>query len=138
MSTSRLPVRIPRPSPEVQPFWDGAARDVLILPRCDDCGFVIWYPRAFCPACGNNRVSWFEASGDGVVYSFSVTRRGQGDYSEAGPYVLAYVELAEGPRVLTNIITDDVETIRIGQAVHVLFDRDDDNTAARGPQPGVM
>jgi len=71
----------------------------LLLPRCADCQTVIWYPRPYCPACASLNVGWFEASGRGSIYSFTVNRRGQADlsaYREAGTYVLAYVELEEG------------------------------------------
>ena len=88
------------------------------------CQAVIWYPRPFCPACASTHVEWIEASGRGTVYSFTVNRRGQADladYKDAGVYVLAYVELAEGPRMMTNIVDCDPDTVRIGQAVEVVF-----------------
>jgi len=67
-------------------------------------------------------VSWFEASGRGTVYSYTVTRKGQGMYREAGPFVIAFVELDEGPRVMTNIVGCDPDTVRIGQPVVATFD----------------
>ena len=119
-----LPAPAPVVLPEVKPFWDGTAEGRLLLPRCDDCQVFIWYPRPFCPACASTRVSWVAASGRGTVYSFTVNRRGQADlsaYKEAGLYVLAYVELDEGPRVMTNIVDCDPETVQIGQRVQVVF-----------------
>jgi uncharacterized OB-fold protein len=74
-----------------------------------------------CPACGSLDTEWIEASGRGTVYSFTVVRRGAGAYRDAGPYVLAYVELAEGPRVMTNIVDCDPELINIGDRVEVVF-----------------
>jgi uncharacterized OB-fold protein len=56
------------------------------------------------------------------VYSFTVVRRGDGPYRAVAPYVLAYVELAEGPRVLTNLVDVDVERVEVGQAVRAVFD----------------
>ncbi|MDQ3811814.1 MAG: Zn-ribbon domain-containing OB-fold protein [Chloroflexota bacterium] len=119
-----LPTPAPFVIPELKRFWDATSARQLLLPRCDDCGAVIWYPRPFCPECASVRVSWFEASGRGTVYSFTVNRRGQADlpeYRDAGAYVLAYVELEEGPRVMTNIIECDPEGVRIGQQVQVVF-----------------
>lgn len=121
MSEPSLPAPAPDVAPEAKPFWDAAAEGRLVLPRCDDCAAVIWYPRALCPDCGSTAVSWFEASGRGSVYSFTVTRRGQGAYADAAPYVLAYVELEEGPRVMTNVVGADPETLRVGQAVTATF-----------------
>lgn len=111
----------PPTNPDSQPFWDATAQDKLLLPRCDKCSTVIWYPRAFCPACGSLDVSWFEASGKGSVYSFTIIRKGENMYGAAAPYVLAYVELEEGPRIMTNIVDCDVESVSIGQSVSVVF-----------------
>ena len=117
-----LPVVEPQPTVENAPFWEAAAAGRLVLPRCTACSTVIWYPRAFCPACRGFAVEWFEASGRGTVYSFTVSYRGQGPWREVAPYVIAYVELAEGPRVLTNIVDCDPETVAIGLPVAAVFD----------------
>lgn len=116
-----LPNIVPKPNLETQAFWDATAEGKLLLKRCDRCETVIWYPRSICPACGTRETSWFEASGRGTVYSCTVTRKGQGAYREAGPFVLAYVELDEGPRLMTNIVDCDPFSVRIGQAVEVVF-----------------
>ena len=119
-----LPAPAPYVLPEVKPFWDATAEGRLVLPKCLECQQVIWYPRPFCPACAASRVEWVPASGRGTVYSFTVNRRGQADlaaYRDAGVYVLAYVELEEGPRVMTNIVDCEPDSVRIGQAVEVVF-----------------
>lgn len=119
-----LPAPAPLVLPEVKPFWDATAEGRLLLPKCDDCQSMIWYPRPFCPACASLKVSWVEASGRGSIYSFTVNRRGQADlsaYKEASTYVLAYVELDEGPRVMTNIVDCDPDSVKIGQQVEVVF-----------------
>jgi hypothetical protein len=115
-----LPAPPPQVNVETKAFWDATAEGKLLLPRCDACGIVIWYPRAFCPECSSFDISWFEATGHGTVYSFTINRRGQGDYRDLA-YVVAYVELDEGPRLLTNIVDCDPETISVGQAVQVVF-----------------
>ncbi len=127
-----LPAPAPFVLPEVKPFWDGTAEGRLLLPHCDDCQAVIWYPRPFCPSCASTKVSWIAASGRGSVYSYTINRRGQADlsaYKEAGPYVLAYVELDEGPRVMTNIVDCDPESVKIGQRVEVVFHDTGEGTA---------
>jgi uncharacterized OB-fold protein len=65
--------------------------------------------------------SWIKASGRGFVYSFTVVHRGSGLYRDAAPYVVAYVELEEGPRVLTNIVGCTPAEVEIGQRVRVVF-----------------
>ena len=121
MSDGDLPVIAPAVSSETQPFWDATTEGRLVLPRCDACGTVIWYPRTFCPACSSTDVSWFDAAGTGTIYSRSIVRKGQGPFREAAPYVLAYVELDEGPRVMTNIVGCDPDDVAIGQRVTVVF-----------------
>ena len=119
-----LPAPAPFINPEVKVFWDATAEGRLLLPKCDECQTIIWYPRPFCPECSSLKVSWVPASGKGTIYSFTVNRRGTADlreYRETGTYVLAYVELAEGPRVMTNIVECDPEGVRIGQPVEVVF-----------------
>ena len=116
-----LPVIAPRATLETKRFWEGTAQGKLLLKRCDRCSTVIWYPRDICSACGSLDTTWFEASGKGTVYSCTVTHKGQGAYRDSGPFVLAYVELDEGPRIMTNIVGADPATIHIGQAVEVVF-----------------
>ena len=79
--------------------------------------------------CRSTATSWFEGSGRGEVYSFTVMRQGQGAYRDAGPYVLAYVELEEGPRIMTNIVGADIRALTIGQPVEVVFHDTGEGTA---------
>jgi hypothetical protein len=116
-----LPSPAPVVAPEAVPFWEATARGKLLLQRCDGCRMAIWYPRVLCPACHSQDLSWTEASGRGTIYSFTITTRGTGEYSEAGAYVLAFVELAEGPKMLTNIVDCDPAVLAIGQELEVVF-----------------
>ena len=117
-----LPNPAPVVAPEAAEFWAATAEGRLLLARCDDCGVVIWYPRPLCPDCGSLRTSWSEASGRGILYTFTVVHRSQvPGYRDALPYVVAYVELAEGPRVLTNIVDCPPDEVAIGMPVRVVF-----------------
>ena len=100
-------------NPETKPFWDACAAGKLVLPRCKDTGKFIWYPRAISPWT-LGPVEWVEVSGKGTVYTFSVMRG-------TPAYCIAYVELAEGPRMMTNIVDCDPASVKIGQAVQVKF-----------------
>jgi uncharacterized OB-fold protein len=117
-----LPTPLPSPNPETAEFWAATGEGRLLLKRCLSCGTVIWYPRALCPACKSTETEWIAAAGTGSVYSFTVSRRGEGAYREAAPYVLAYVELDEGPRLMTNIVGCAVDEVSVGQRVIVVFD----------------
>ena len=116
MTTAReRTIPAPPTNPETQEFWDAAARGALLLKRCVACGEPHYYPRASCPFCGSDRTEWTEASGRGTVYAYSVFRRAP------IPYAIAYVTLAEGPTVMSNIVDCDLDAIRIGQPVRVTF-----------------
>ncbi len=116
-----LPAPAPIVNPENKPFWDGTAEGKLLLPKCQNCGSINWYPRVFCPACHKFGVDWIEAAGTGTIYTFAITRKGVGNYGGAGTYVLAYVELDEGPRIMTNIVDVDPDSISVGDKVKVVF-----------------
>jgi uncharacterized OB-fold protein len=115
MAESARKIFAPTPTPETQPFWDAAAKGALTVKRCAVCGKAHHYPRPMCPFCGSDRTEWKDASGQGVIYSFSVMRRA------APPYVIAYVTLEEGPTIMTGIVDCDFDALRIGQPVRVVW-----------------
>jgi uncharacterized OB-fold protein len=125
-----LPTRAPRRDHETAEFWDACAEGRLVVPRCDDCGDLFWYPRLVCPICGSSSVTYTEVSGRGTIYARTVMRRGEGPFRGSAPYVLAMVQLDEGPTMMTNIVGAEPDTVAIGQAVHVVFDRVPDGTDA--------
>lgn len=116
----RLAERVlPAPDPVSAPYWDGLAEGELRLQRCVDCGTAQFYPRALCATCGGD-VEWFTASGDGEVHTFSVVRTHHAEpFASLVPFVLAIVELAEGPRMMTNLIDCAPEDVRIGLPVRL-------------------
>jgi uncharacterized OB-fold protein len=126
--TPALPAPEPSVNPETALFWQHAAEGRLMLTVCDKCREAIWYPRAFCPFCHGREVTWTEAKGTGTVYSFTTVRRGSGPYAGAAPYIVAYVELTEGPRLLTNL-TECETDVQIGQPVEVVFHRTESGQA---------
>tara|TARA_B100001142_G_scaffold226866_1_gene224980 strand:- start:1218 stop:1643 length:426 start_codon:yes stop_codon:yes gene_type:complete len=128
-----LPAKAAEPNSENLQFFEGAEQGRLVLPRCTACGFVIWFPREICPECGSQDVDWFEASGNGSIYSCTVTRRIPGSWGKAAPFVLAYVELDEGPRVMTNIVDCDPEQVAIGDRVKAVFEEATDRDGNPGP-----
>lgn len=120
--TEDRPDPVPPTTPETAAFWDAAEDGRLLLMACADCGRAYHYPRGRCPECASPNTDWTEASGSGTVYSYTVTRQTSGEYADATPYVLAYVELQEGPRILTNVVDCDVDQVHIGSPVTVVFD----------------
>jgi len=117
-------IRHPAPAAdwETRAYWEGAARGELVLQRCGACGAVQHRPRALCVSCFAGEICHFVASGRGRVHTFTVTRQNQAPgFAKACPYVLAYVELEEGPRLLTNVVGCDPAELRIGMPVVVEF-----------------
>ena len=117
-------VRDPSLNPGDQPYFDAAAQGKLMLKKCNDCGKVHHYPRALCPFCFSSKVEWTQAKGTGEIYTYSVTRRGG-----PVPYCIAYVTLDEGVKMMTNIVDTDLDTIKIGQKVKVVFKKSENGTS---------
>ena len=117
-----LPTRAPERRLDTAAFWDALAAGRWVVPHCEACDEWFWYPRRRCPLCGSWSVSYPEASGRGTIYSFTIIRRGAGPFRDVAPYALAYVELEEGPRLMTNVVAGDVTALRVGQAVRVVLD----------------
>ena len=100
----------------LEAYWDAARAGRLLLKRCRACGKPHYYPRAQCPFCLSADCEWVEASGAGTIYTWSVERRAQ------PPYAIAFVTLAEGPTLLTNLVDCDFDGLAIGQPVTLAFD----------------
>ena len=100
MSESKRP--LPQATPETKHFWEGTQAGEIRLQRCDDCAKVYFPPRPFCPACASRKVSVFKASGKATLHSYVIHHRPAPGFTP--PYAIAVVELAEGPRMMTNIV----------------------------------
>lgn len=107
----------PATNPENQAFFLAAAQGRLLYGRCRECGKAHFYPRRSCPHCFSAKVDWADANGRGRIYSYTVT----GPASDR--QVLAYVELEEGVRMLTNIVDVAPARLAVGAAVRVAFGR---------------
>lgn len=114
---------LPIPAPESEPFWAGARDHKLLMQKCASCGKFWFPPGTICPHCGAAEFSWTETSGRGRVFTFVTYQR---LYNKAWdgevPYVVAIVELEEGPRMLTNITGIDAADVVCDMAVRVVFD----------------
>ena len=119
---------LPRlPESDSQPFWDATKRHELLYRRCRSCEGTVFFVRAYCPTCGSDDLEDRLSAGAGTVYSCTVVRRdGQTLFRGRTPYVHALVDLDEGFRILTEIRTDDVDKVTIGDRVHVAWEDHDE------------
>ncbi|MGW3443682.1 Zn-ribbon domain-containing OB-fold protein [Streptomyces sp. NPDC001076] len=116
--------RYDRPEPDAftRPYWEAAAEGRLLLRRCGSCARAHHYPREFCPHCWSEDVTWEPATGRATLYTWSVVHRNDlPPFGDRVPYVPAVVDLAEGPRMMTELVAADPEALRAGLELEVAF-----------------
>jgi uncharacterized OB-fold protein len=127
------------------PYWDAARAGRLVVQECQSCR-RIWHPPLHrCPHCHSAALGWRQVSGDGTVYTYTVVRHPTHyAFADKIPYVLAIVELAEGPRLVTALSGVEPGEVRVGQPVHAVFREVADGVtlpyfepAGANPAPGV-
>ncbi|HEY5024098.1 MAG TPA: OB-fold domain-containing protein [Acidimicrobiales bacterium] len=112
----------PVPNPDSAPYWAAAHDGRLVVQQCTSCGARQLYARDRCLVC-RGPVAWVPASGNGTVYSFTVIRQMYTrPFRDWVPYVVALVDLEEGPRVMTNIVGCPPDAVHIGMAVRARFE----------------
>jgi uncharacterized protein len=106
-------------NPAAEAFWAAAREKRLTLPRCDDCGHWIWYPRSRCTACRSAAVTWTEVDGSGTVFTFTEVHRSFLPAPPAERYLVAIVALdaAPGVRFVGNLVGVSAADVRIGMSV---------------------
>jgi len=108
-------ITAPEPNADTIPYWEAANEGRLILKRCLGTDKAFHPPRDHSPYTGQAETDWIEASGAGTLYSFSVSKR------QGFDHCIAYVELAEGPIILSALTECNFDTLEIGQPVRVVF-----------------
>lgn len=114
---------LPAPDHLTAPFWDGCKAHKLLLQRCKQCSTSQFPPGPLCTKCRSAELEWSEASGKAKVFSWIVVRHPipADVYKDEVPYVVALVDLDEGPRMSTNIVDCVPESIKDGMPVEVAF-----------------
>jgi uncharacterized protein len=114
---------VPRPAPESLPYWQAAREHRLELPQCTACGKHWFPPSRSCPHCRSADMRFTRVSGRGRVFSFVVFHRVYHPGFEYDvPYVVALIELDEGPRLLSNLVGVSPDQVRCDMPVQVCFD----------------
>lgn len=107
------------PEPDTEPFWTATGQHRLLYQVCLACGEIVFYPRRHCTGCLSGDLEWRESAGRGTIYTFTVIRQhGQPYFRGRLPYVLGFIDLDEGFRLLAEIDTAP-DTVRVGQRVTV-------------------
>ncbi len=96
-------------------FWDATKRGDLLLPHCTSCQKVHWYPRTFCPFCFDTHFDWRASSREATLYAATALTKA------SDPYIVAYVQLSEGPLMLTNIVDTALSALKIGDPLKLSF-----------------
>lgn len=114
----------PLPTPETAHFWEGTKAGELRLQRCEHCRQAYFYPRPFCPQCLSTDVEVFVASGRAKLHTYVINHRPPPGFEGDAPYAIAVVELAEGPRMMTNIvgIENTPENLVLDMDLEVVFE----------------
>ncbi|RII11793.1 hypothetical protein DSC45_28175 [Streptomyces sp. YIM 130001] len=113
---------LPEPDAFTRAYWDAATEGRLLLRRCRACDRAHHYPREFCPHCWSDEVDWEPASGRATLYTWSTVHRNDlPPFAARTPYVAAVVDLAEGPRMMTEIVEVPATALRTGMALTLTF-----------------
>jgi uncharacterized OB-fold protein len=123
--TATTDIPLPQPTELSRPFWEAANEGRLTLQRCDACGHLRWTPQILCTNCLAEPFTWVDVSGRGRLYSYTIVHRAPLAGFEI-PYVLAVVELEEGPLMLTRLVDSPIENLAVEAPVEVAFTRASD------------
>jgi uncharacterized protein len=114
---------LPGPDDVNREYWAAAAEGRLLVQECPSCGHRQFYPRALCTQCGGEP-GWLTCSGRGTVHTFTVIRQmGMPPFRDELPYVVAMIELEEGPLMMGNVTGVEPDAVRIGLPVEAYFVR---------------
>ena len=112
----------PRPGDASGPYWDGTRDKRLVLQWCLDCEQPVHFPRVACPRCLGSRFDYREASGAATVHAVVVEHRPPSPFDDDQPYVVAVVDLAEGARMVTNVVGCPPMDVQPGMAVRLTWE----------------
>ena len=117
------PLPHPNPNGDSLPYWTAARERRLLIRQCKVCNARHFMPRHLCPHCWSDQLEWIESSGGGVVYSFSIVHRAPtAVFAAHAPYVIALIDLDDGPRMFANVVGATALDVEIGDRVSLTFE----------------
>jgi uncharacterized OB-fold protein len=120
--TTTIPLPVPRPTPVSAPFWEGLRERKVRIQYSPSSDRWVFYPRLLAPGTLADDLEWREVSGEGVLYTFTIARKPTApQWKDAIPQLLAIVELDEGPRLTTELVDVEPDSIHVGMRVRPVF-----------------
>lgn len=114
---------LPSPDPGTLPYWEACKRHELVLQKCVQCEVLQFYPRTICSSCSSSELDWVAASGRGTVLTWTIVRHPVSPaYADEVPYIIALIELEEGPVMMAQVVDCQLDAVQSGMQVHVCFD----------------
>lgn len=114
---------LPTVSEDGRYYWRACRERRFVLQRCTDCGQHQFPPRVLCSHCGLQSLEWAEGDGAGAVYSFTIVHRPpEPSFQPDVPYVVAVIQLDDGPRMMSNVVGIEPDQMRIGMRVRPVFE----------------
>lgn len=113
---------VPRPTSVSEPFWNGLREGKLLIQYSPSTQRWVFYPRPLAPGSLADDLEWREVSGEGTLYTFTVSHRPTAPaWQDAVPQIIGVVEVAEGARVPTELVNVEPEAVRVGMRVRAVF-----------------
>lgn len=120
----------PIPDAESAPFWSATLEGKLLVQECSMCGQRQLYGRSLCTKCHSPALAWIESSGRGTIYSRTIIRQNPSrSFKHLIPFVVALIDLDDGPRMMSNVVGTPAEDVKIGDRVRVVFETVSDAAA---------
>lgn len=122
MSESNQSEFVPSTTGPTRPYWEATRGRRLVLQRCDGCGRLVHHPREACPSCLGQDFTWIDSHGHGTIHAMSVHHRPfEAMGTDDCPYVVAFIDLDDGVRFLSNIVDADPAVLRAGDPVDLTW-----------------
>ena len=104
-------------------YWSGAKAGKLMLQYSKVSNEYFLYSRSLGNTMNDENIEWKEVSGNGEIYSFTYVHAPAGEaFKDDVPYIVGLITLEEGARIISNIIVNKNEKIKIGDKVKVYFE----------------
>ncbi|MEU9706704.1 OB-fold domain-containing protein [Streptomyces sp. NPDC047981] len=113
---------LPPSRPATAPYWEATRSRSLVLQRCQVCASLVHHPREACPNCLGQEFSWEPSTGTGSIHAVSVHHVPYGVMTRADcPYVVAFIDLDDGIRFLSNIVGPRRLSAAVGDRVRLTW-----------------